>query len=95
MANLKKRTNLRKKGNEKKEIKKGFLWPRTIYFLCVKYTHWVISGYLLLFVVIFKNVKKQKSNGIWMFDPSSNTEYSCHPFIKQIVVFDKSLVPKV
>ena len=61
MANLKKRTNPRKKGNEKKGDKKGFLWPRTIYFLCLKYTHWVISGYLLLFVVIFVSVKKKKS----------------------------------
>ena len=91
MANLKKRTNPPKK----KVMKKGFLWPRTIYFLCLKYTHWVISGYFLIFVVIFKNVKKKNQNGIWMLDPSSDTKYCCHPFIKQIVVFAKSLVPKV
>ena len=59
MANLKKRTNPRKKGNEKKGDKKGFLWPRTIYFLCLKYTHWGISGYFLLFVAILKNVRKK------------------------------------
>ena len=68
MANLKKRTNPRKKGNEKKGDKEGFLWSRTIYFLCLKYTHWVISGYFLLFVVIFKNVKKKNQNGIWVLD---------------------------
>ena len=50
----------------KKGDKKGFLWPRTIYFLCLKYTHWVISGYFLL-------VKKKNQNGIWMLDPSSDT----------------------
>ena len=68
MANLKKRTNPRKKGNEKEVDKKGFLWPRAIYFLCLKYTHWVIPGYFLLFVVIFKNVKKKNQNGIWVLD---------------------------
>ena len=59
MATLKNRTIPRKKGNEKKEIKKDFFGRGQSIFFVSNYTHWVISGYLLLFVVIFKNVKKK------------------------------------